>query len=80
VRLDPVADDQFLEQGAVETTRRSVIDILDGRLVAEPEVLVIAIGHLPVEQENEPFGMGQRRRLGRGDDLAERLGHAVRPN
>jgi hypothetical protein len=84
VRLDPVADDQLLEQGAVEAARRSGVDVLDGRLLAEPgigqaagEFLVVAISHLPVGQESEPFGMGQRRDVGRGDDLAEGLGHAV---
>ena len=34
--LDPAAGDQGLEQGAVETTGGTVIDVFDGSLMAQP--------------------------------------------
>ena len=50
--LDPVAMCQLLEQDAIETTRRAVIDIFDGGVMAQARVsqprsapAVLAIGH-----------------------------------
>ncbi len=72
VRVDPVAGDELLEQRAIETARGAVIDILDGGLLAQPgiaqpggEPLVAPIGDLAIEQQAEPFGMGERRALRR---------------
>jgi hypothetical protein len=36
----------------------------------------VPIGHLPIEQQGQPFRMGERCRLGRGRGFAECLGHA----
>src|SRR3954453_19784987 len=35
VSVDPVADDQLLEEGAIDTAGRTVVDILDRRLVTQ---------------------------------------------
>ena len=71
VRVDPVASNEFLEERAVETARGAVIDILDQRLLAQlgmaqpgGEFLVAAIGHLPAEQQGQPFRVGRVRRPG----------------
>ena len=62
--LDPAAWRQLLEQRAIETARRAVVDILDGGAVAQPgisqprlEPAVLTIGDLAVEQQAKPFGM-----------------------
>ena len=54
VRVDPIAGDELLEQGAIEAAGGAVIDILDGRLLAQPgiaqpggELLVVPIGRSP---------------------------------
>ena len=54
--LDPVALCQLLEQRAIETPRRAVIDILDGSVVAQASVSqprheppILTVGHLTVE-------------------------------
>ena len=74
---------ELLEEGPVETSRRLVIDILDDGLMAKlgisksgDEALVAAMGDLPIDQEAEPFGMGQPADLAGGLDLGEGLGHA----
>lgn len=73
----------LLEEGPVETSRRLVIDILDDGLMAKlgisksgGEALVAAMGDLPVDQETEPFGMGQPADLAGDLDLGDGLGHA----
>ena len=70
----------------IQAARGSIIDVLDERLLAEPgitkpcgEFLVVAAGHLPVEQEGQPFQIGERRRLGGDLSSAEGLGHAEQP-
>ncbi len=57
------------------------------RLLAQPgiaqprdELPVMPVGHLPVEQEGEPFRMGERRRLGGGLGFAEGLAMPNRPS
>ena len=84
--VDPAAGGEFLEQGAIETARGAVIDILDGSLMAEPGVAqageqapVPPIADLAIEQQGEPFGVGQRGGLTGCFDLAEGHGHAVEP-
>ena len=71
VRVDPIAGYELLEQRPIETARGAVIDILDERLLAQPgiakpcgEFPVVPVGHLPIEQQGQPFRMGECRRLG----------------
>ena len=83
MRIDPAAFGELLEQRAIETARGAVIDVLDRGLMAQPgiaqpgeQALVAAIADLAIEQQAEPFGMGQRRGFAGCFDLAEGLGHA----
>src|SRR6516165_7389633 len=57
----PIAGGELLEQGAVETAMRTVIDVLDDGGLAQPgfpqtagEALVLAAGCLAVDQQPEP--------------------------
>ena len=66
--VDPTALGELLEQRAVEAARGTVIDILDGGLMAQSGIAqageqapVTSIAGLPIEQQGKPFGMGQRR-------------------
>ena len=70
VHVDPVAGDELLEERAIEAARGAVVDVLDQRLLAQlgmaqpgGEFFVVPVGHLPVEQEGQPFRVGERRRL-----------------
>jgi len=82
--IDPAALRELVEQRAVKAARGAVIDILDGGLVAQSGVaqacakpFVVAVGDLAIEQQAEPFGMGQGGAFAGCFDLAESLGHAV---
>jgi hypothetical protein len=62
VRIDPAALGELLEQRAIETARRTVIDVFDSGLMAQPGVAqagvhspVTSVTGLPVEQQSEPF-------------------------
>jgi hypothetical protein len=84
MRIDPAAFGEFLEQGAIETAGGAVIDILDGGLMAQPGIAqageqapVPSIANLLIEQQGEPFGMGQRGSFSGCFDLTEGLGHPV---
>ena len=64
--LDPVPAGERLEQGAIEAACGAVVDVLDDGVVAQPGIAqpgleppVVAIGGLAVEQQAEPFGMGE---------------------
>ena len=68
MRIDPGTLGELLEQRAVEAARCTIIDILDGGLMAQPGIAqagvqppVTPVAGLLVEQQGEPFGMGQRR-------------------
>ena len=81
---DPLALDQLLEQGAVETAGASVIDILDACLLAQfgdaqpsREALVLPPGRLAIEQKPEPFVMAEPVGLAIGGDFDEGLGHSM---
>ena len=83
MRIDPAAFGELLEQRAVEAARGAVIDILDGGLMAQPGIAqagvqppVTPVAGLLVEQQSEPFRMGQRGGFPGGFDLAEGFGHA----
>jgi hypothetical protein len=83
VGLDPLAGGELLEQGAIQSSRAAIIDILDGCLMAQPgiaqaanELLVVAIGRFPIEQKGKPFAVGQAVGLAGGLDLGKGLGHA----
>ena len=86
VGVDPVAVGELLEQRAIEAARGAVIDILDDGLMAQPgiaqpgeQALVAAIADLAIEQQAEPFGMGERRGFAGCFELGEGLGHAGKP-
>lgn len=56
VGVDPIADDEFLEERAIEAAGGAIIDILDDGLLAQPgvtkpgsELLVVPVGDLAVE-------------------------------
>ena len=82
--IDPATVGEFLEQRAIESARGTVIDILDGSLMAQSGIAqageqapVASIANLLIEQQGEPFGMGQRGGFTGCFDLTEGLGHAV---
>ena len=86
MRIDPGALGELLEEGAIETARGTIVDILDCCLMAKPGIAqakaqppVTSVAGLLVEQQGEPFGVGERRRFAGCFDLAEGLGHAVEP-
>ena len=64
---DPFAGGELLEQRLVEAPRRSVVDVLDGGLAvtqlgaAQSDLKApgVAIGCLAIEQQSQPFGMGE---------------------
>lgn len=83
--VDPAALGEFLEQRTIEPACGTVIDILDGGLMAQPgiaqarqEALVTPMTELAIEQQAKPFGMGERRGFTGFFDLAEGFGHAVK--
>jgi hypothetical protein len=84
VGVDLGALGQFLEQRAIEAAGGAVIDVLDGCLMAQPGITqageqapVTPIAGLLIEQQGEPFGMGQCRGLTGCFDLGEGFGHTV---
>ena len=84
VRLDPLALDELLEKGAVETARAAVIDVFDAGLLPQFGVaqsrrkpLVLAPRRLAVEQEPQPFVMAEAVCFIGVGDLIEGLGHAM---
>jgi hypothetical protein len=46
--------------------------------IAQPggEALVAAMGHLAIDEQAEPIGVGQRRAIAGGFEFGEGLGHA----
>ena len=86
MRVDPFALGELVEQRAIEAARGAVIDILDDGVVAQPgiaqaggEALVAAMGDLAIDQQAEPFGVGERRAFAGGFEFGEGLGHAGEP-
>ena len=84
MRIDPGALGELLEEGAIETARGTIVDILDCCLMAKPGIAqakaqppVTSVAGLLVEQQGEPFGMAQCSGFGGCFDLAEGFGHAV---
>ena len=82
---DPAAGGELLEEGFVEPPWRAVVDVLDRRLAvtqlgaAQPAVepLGVAVGHLAVEQQRQPFGVIQVLGAVLGLQFGEGVGHAV---
>ena len=75
---------QLLENRAVKTARRAVVDIFDAGLLAQfgdaqprRKALVLPQGRLAVEQEAQPFRMAEPVGLAVGGDFGEGLGHPV---
>ena len=64
---NPAASRELLEEGFVELALRAVVDVLDRSLAvaqarrAQPDLRAFgrAIGDLAIEQECEPFGVGE---------------------
>ena len=86
MRVDPAALGEPLEQRAVEPARGTIVDVLHSGLMAQPGVAqtgvqpaVTPVAGLLVEQQGEPFGMGQRGGFTGCFDLAKRLRHTVEP-
>src|SRR5262249_22447218 len=82
---NPAASGELLEEGFVELALRAVVDVLDRGLAvaqarraqADLRAFGGAIGDLAVEQECEPFGVGE---IPGGIlllELEEGIGHAV---
>src|SRR5215467_3694897 len=82
---NPTASGELLEEGFVELALRAVVDVLDrglaiaqaSRTQADLRAFGGAIGDLAVEQECEPFGVGE---IPGGIlllELEEGIGHAV---
>src|SRR5258706_3335550 len=82
---DPFAGGELLEECLVEASRRSVVDVLDGRLAvaqlgaAQPDLKApgVANGQLAIEQQREPFGVCELGGLGLALQLDEGISHAV---
>jgi hypothetical protein len=71
VRVDPVARRELLKQGTIQATGRTVVDVLDGGMMAQLGVSqssrqppIMAIADLPLQQEGQPFCMRQPRHIG----------------
>ena len=86
MRLDPLALDELLEQSAVEATRGSVIDVLDGGLLAQSGIaqssgqpLVAAMGKLAIEQKAEPIGVAECGGFAGGFQFGEGPSHTRKP-
>lgn len=83
VIVDPVAGDEPLEERTIKAARGPIIDVFNKGLLPElgmaqprDELLIVSVGHLPVEQKGKPFGMGERRRFRGGLGFAKGFGHA----
>lgn len=83
---DPVTAGQLQKHGAIQATRRPVIDILDGGqmtqlgdLGAAFETLLLASCARALEKNAEPFRMPERLALRIARQVVEALGHAVQP-
>jgi hypothetical protein len=82
---DPAAGGQLLEQRLVEPARRAVVDVLGrGLTVTQPggaqpglQAPGVAIGSLAVEQQGQPFGVGEIAHVLLRFELDEGLRHAV---
>ncbi len=84
--VDPIAGGELLEERAVEAARRAIVDVLDGRMMAQASISqpgleppVAPLGHLTVEEEREPFGVAQLDGLRGGLQLGEGACHAGKP-
>src|SRR5262245_35715176 len=82
---NPVAGRELLKESFVELARRAVVDVLDRSLAvaqargAQPDLRAFgrAIGDLAVEQECEPFGVGEVPGGVLPFELEKGVGHAV---
>lgn len=86
VRVDPLAVDELVEQGAVEAAWGSVIDVLDDSMMAQPGItqpggkaLVATIANFAIDEQAEPIGMAEGRSFAGGFEFDESLGHAGKP-
>jgi hypothetical protein len=84
--VDPLSGDHRLEQGAVEASGSAIINIFDGRLVAQPGITqprpqspLVTIGGFSIEQQGKPFGMREIGALRIGLQLGEGARHAGEP-
>ena len=81
--LDPATERQFLEQCAIETARRAIVDIFDSGLLAQPgvaqtrlEPAILTVREFAVEQQAEPFGVIEFATARAGGEFLESTRHA----
>src|SRR5262249_8873671 len=86
VGIDPLAIGEFVKQRAVEAARGSVIDVLDGGLLAQSGItqsrgqpLVTAMRQLTIEQQAEPVGMAEIGSFAGGLEFGKGLSHSRKP-
>ena len=84
MRIDPVAADQLHEQRSIETAVAAVIDILRHSMMAQlgkpqtgGKLAIVARAPFSLEQQPEPFGMGQLFALTVGQQFVECLGETA---
>jgi hypothetical protein len=84
VRIDPGTLHELEEEGAIEAARGAVIDVFDASLVAQlgvaqtgGESLVAAMADFALEQQAEPFEMGELGGFAAGLDFVAGLEHGV---
>src|SRR5690606_17284690 len=84
VLVDEAALGELEEQDAIERARCAEVHVLDAGLMAQPgvaqaglEPLVAAMADLALEQQAEPFEMGERGGLAARVDLAAGFEHTV---
>jgi hypothetical protein len=82
--IDPFAFGKLLEERAVETARATIIDVFNGRLMAQfgdtqsrRQPLVASPRGFAVEQQPQPFMVAERLRLAGGINFHKGIGHAI---
>src|SRR5215472_16000100 len=84
---NPSACRKLLEQRLVELSWRSIVDVLDGRLAvaqhgaAQPtfKAFGVAMGHLAIKQQRQPFNMREGGSLSLVLQFDEGLDHTIEP-
>ena len=84
VGVDPFTPCKFLEQGAIQTARITIVDIFDTGLLAQfgvtqprHEALVLSPRCFAIKQQGETFAMAQALPFAAGIEFAEGFGHAM---
>ena len=84
VGVDPIARGELLEQGAVETTRDTIVEVFDGRLLAElggaqprRQPFVAPPCRPALEQQSEQVVAIELLRLAGFGEFDEGFGHSI---